>query len=241
MSKVSMPKNKLFTALFAALALVPAALVSAAPAAASSSQVSGRLQLQRPPHGLLFAQRSPGCPERDGRRHPRVHELLRRGSPSPALERGSRWRQGRRRRRLRWRQLLQYFRPRGGLAWQPGCLDPWRLFQGPGRNVGRVRQRWRRIARRFDGSTREYRSEHELRRAVASRSADRRARAARARRDRRRGDRTAPSCRRSPRRIAQASPRRRGRLLGPGWRAGSRARTCSWVSRWPPGCAQKRS
>ncbi len=39
MSKLSMPKNKLFTALFAALALVPAALVSAAPAAASSSQV----------------------------------------------------------------------------------------------------------------------------------------------------------------------------------------------------------
>jgi hypothetical protein len=39
MSRLAMPKNKALTALFAALALVPAGLVAAAPAVASSSQV----------------------------------------------------------------------------------------------------------------------------------------------------------------------------------------------------------
>jgi hypothetical protein len=39
MSRLAMPKNKALTALFAALALVPAGLVAAAPAGASSSQV----------------------------------------------------------------------------------------------------------------------------------------------------------------------------------------------------------
>ena len=241
MSKLSMPKNKLFTALFAALALVPAALVSAAPAAASSSQVladcnsSGHLTGSYSRTDLQGALSGMGA---DTREYTNCYDVVRRALLSSAAAGGGRAGGGG---ASGGGNSSSTSGARGGLAWQPGCLDPWRLFQGPGRNVGRVRQRWRRIARRFDGSTREHRSEHELRRAVASRSADRRARAARARRDRRRGDRTAPSCRRSPRRIAPASPRRRGRLLGPGWRAGSRARTCSLVSRWPPGCAQKRS